>query len=817
MFRLTFLFFLSLSSTFLCYSAKLHGLVTSPSGEPLPFLTVYIDGTTNGTTTNADGKYFLELKNGNYEVVFRYVGFETLKKAISISNEDVELNVEMKEQSVQLGTVIVSAESNPALSIIKKAQAKRKFYLEQVKQFSCDTYIKGMNYAENIPTTFMGRSIDIAGLDTNRSGIVYLSESVSKYHFKAPDEKKEEIISSKVSGKSQGFTWNSATDFDVNFYKNNLDFGFNERAFISPISNTSTVHYKYKYHGSFMEDGINIHKIEVIPRASGAPLFGGFIYIQDASWRIHEIDFLLTKDAGIDFIDTLTVNQVYIPVEDSIWMLGTQRFEVTFSIPLVSMKGTGYYLGVFSNYDLANDFEKKFFKGPEIKVEESSNEKSDEYWEDVRIIPLTSVEVDDYDYKDSIEVVRESKEYLDSLDKKRNRYKFSNLLFGYQLKRSYKDVTWKFPSLFRAFQYNTVEGALFNLAFGYSKYNRDNFSRLNANIDLRIGTSAKVFYKASSRYRFNATNRMYIQLSGGSFPYHFNTSEPISPLLNTLYTLILEDNYQKTYQKSFGVIAWGREVVNGVNLRLSAEFSNRAPLQNDSDLIRIYNDRKDKDFTPNYPILRDSSNVGFTNHNGFILELQTRIRFDQTYYEYPKRKINLRSKWPELSIKYRKGINGFLNSSTNFDLLRIAVDDEMKLGMIGSMEWKVEVGKFLRKRNLSFVDYKHFNTSQVHFVSPGFDRFKALNYYSFSTADQYLEVHLEHHFNRFLMNKIPLIRKLGWQTVAGFHFLYTSTSPEYFEITAGIEHIFKVGRIDLVYAFEQDKNPKPHVRLSFGF
>lgn len=819
-------------------AARLYGIISGDDGETLPFVSVYVEGTTNGTTTNQDGQYFLELKDGAYTIVYRYVGFKTVNKNITVAGSDIEVNITMELQSVQLGSVVVTGDKDPALEIIRKVQDKRKFYQDQVKKYNCDTYIKGMNYVENIPKSFMGRSINIDGLDSTRSGIIYLSESVSKYYFEAPDKEKEVIVSSKVSGKSQGFTWNSALDFNVNFYDNTLDVEFGERSFISPIASTATVHYKYKYIGNYEEDGVIVHKIQVIPRLSGAPLLSGYLYIQEGTWRIHEVDFYLTKDAGIDFVDSLTLSQVYIPVTDSIWMLGTQRVDVFFSVGFVKVKGHGYYLGVFSNYDVGQPkrdeikegeivdrkaqkrvekAEKKFFKGPQIKVEEESNQKSDEYWEEVRIIPLTPTEIRDYTFKDSIEQVKETKAYRDSVDKKSNRYRLGSLLFGYTYRNSYKDMRWKFPALFNMLQYNTVEGVVFNLGFGFSMSNDTTYKRTRTDADLRFNTAGNVYYQLKAWHRFNYTNKMNISVSGGQFPYQINESAPITPFLNTLYTLLFQQNHMKLYERTYGAIGWSSEVFNGFRLGANVEFAQRKPLQNASDLPKIYINKEGREFWTNNPIDKTNSSVPFPMHKAFVLELNVRYRIGQKYYEYPNRKINIRSKWPEIRLGYKKGVAGVLGSKINFDQLSVSINDDMRLGLLGSMEWKIAGGAFLNAENVPLVDYQHFSTSEIHIIEPEYDHFMAMSYYGYSTNGEYLVAHVEHHFNRFVFNKLPLLRKLGWQTVVGGHFLYTSTNSNYYETTVGIEHIFKVGRIDLVYSFEKGKKPQPNFRVSYGF
>lgn len=47
------------------FAAALVGKVTDETGQPLPFVAVYIEGTTEGTTTNSEGNYSLGLNPWN--------------------------------------------------------------------------------------------------------------------------------------------------------------------------------------------------------------------------------------------------------------------------------------------------------------------------------------------------------------------------------------------------------------------------------------------------------------------------------------------------------------------------------------------------------------------------------------------------------------------------------------------------------------------------------------------------------------------------------------------------------------------------------
>ncbi|TNF25967.1 MAG: carboxypeptidase-like regulatory domain-containing protein, partial [Bacteroidetes bacterium] len=182
-------------------AGSVDGKVTDEDGEPVPFVSVYIEGTTLGTTTNSEGNYHLELKDGYHTVVFRYVGYKTEVRPLTVSGK-TNLDVTLKRVVFQLGEARVDGSEDPAYRIMRLARSRRKFYQKQVREYSCKVYVKGLNFVENLPKRILGRSLDVSGLDANRSGIIYLSESLSEFHFKAPDKTKERVIASKVSGNS---------------------------------------------------------------------------------------------------------------------------------------------------------------------------------------------------------------------------------------------------------------------------------------------------------------------------------------------------------------------------------------------------------------------------------------------------------------------------------------------------------------------------------------------------------------------------------------------------------------------------------------
>ena len=856
-FALLFTFLATVAS-----AGSIDGQVVDEDGSSVPFVTVYIEGTTIGTTTNSEGNYHLDLKDGFYTIVFRYVGFKTEAKGVTVTGK-TQLAVILKRVVFQLGEAQIDGNEDPAYRIMRLARSRRKFYQNQVREFSCKVYVKGVNQVKNLPKRILGRSLDISGLDETRSGIVYLSESLSEFHFKATDKTKERVIASKVSGNSQGFTWNNATSIDFNFYDRTYDLeGLSDRDLISPLSPSANLYYRYIYRGFYVEDSIIVNKIELQPKVTGVPLFEGHIFIQENTWRIHGADIFMTKEAGIDFVDTVRMKVDFFPITDDLWMKSNLSFDFAFNVKLFKVSGWGSFSSVFSDYSIRSyvrdttlidryakveepgdeadektekqlassetaavggDATKFDFndwdRGPILKVESEANEKDDSFWDEVRTVPLTALERKDYVLKDSIEVVKESPAYKDSIDRKNNKFAVRNLLYGYKYRNSTKNFSVDFQSPFTAVHYNTVEGYLIDYKIEFSKSNRDKGTNFSAAWVNRYGFYSKKYYsKARVFYRFNRTNRMSIRAEGGHYVEQFNGGA-VGNVVNSLYSILLEENYMKLQQHSYGEVSWGVEAFNGFRLNLKGYFGQRRSLENAPNLDGTFADYKEKYFSLNEPGNESNrfNDAVFGDNNALVLTVGFTYRPGMKYMERPNGKINLGTKWPEFGFNYEKGLGGFGKLDANYDLLKLRISDDHSFGMVGRFEWEASAGWFPNNKFVPFMNWTHFNTSRVHITSSGVGRFMALPYYSASTNQYYVQVHAEQHFNGFILNKIPLLKKLKWQVVGGVHYLYEPTFGNYWEVTAGVENIFQIIRVDFVAPFRERDVQQFAFRFQLGF
>lgn len=795
----------------LAVHAQVRGVVTGENDEPLPFASVYVKGTTNGTTTNMKGEYNLQLPPGEYQIVFQYIGYKLKVERVHATSTPARLNVQLLPEAIELSAIEIKAYAeDPAYPIIRKAIEKRKYYLELVKSYTCDVYIKGSVKLLEVPDKILGQEVgDMDGmLDTSGQGILYLSESVSKLYFKQPDRYKEIMKSSKVSGNNQGFSFNSAQDMDINLYRNFHQLG---RNIISPIADGALNYYKYKLHGAFVEEGYLVNKIEVIPKHGEGPVYRGFIYIVQDLWNIHSADLMLTgTNTQMPLFDTFNIRQSFVPVQiPGIWRIFSRAFSLKGG--LLGFKFGANFTAIYKNYDLTPDLEDKFFDNAIMKVEKGANEKDSSYWNETRPIPLTLEEEGDYHKKDSIRIVRETKSYMDSMDRIQNKFKLTNLLLDYSWNNSWKHRIYTVESPVNTIQFNTVQGFVLRTGVSLTQYfEKEHNRRLSVKGNVSYGFSEKKFRaRGSLGYRFNQRNNAQLQLRGGQDLFQFNEQEPLTLLLNTSYSLFGKRNYARFFDKKYVEGEYQQEVANGVQLLAKAGWAARAPLENHSGYS--FSNRKKREYKPNIPENDHLQEEDLLHSEALTISMSLRLRPGQKYLEYPDRKIILGSKFPDIWLSYRKGIS-LANSDVDFDQVAVAITkSNIQLGLAGVMQFRVEAGKFINKERLFFQDYQHFlgNETNFGYTNRYLSSFKMLSYYEFSTREAWFAGHWEHNFQGFLTDKIPGFNQLGFSLVAGAAFLYTAEEKDYAEVSLGLDNIgtgfARLLRLDVVSSFRGGK------------
>ncbi len=803
--KITALLLLLISITTL---AQIRGTITDTNGKPIPFANIYVKDTYISTTSNEQGKYELTIKiPGNYIILYKYLGYKTDKKVIEFNNVQQIVDVTLMEENIQLEDVVIDKKVNPAIQIIKNAIANRKSNANKTAKYKADFYSRGIFRVKNLPKSIMGQKLDFFDemIDSTRSGILYLSETVSKITFQKPDQMKEVIVASKVSGNDNGFSFNNAAQANFDFYENYLDF---DVKVISPIADNAFNYYKYKFDGSFADENNKIiNKIKVTPKRNTEPTMEGYIYIVDDSWAIYAVD-LTIKGTQMQnpALNSLTLKQSYsYNNKTKIWTKNTQTID--FEAGMLGININGKFTYVYSNFEFQDKFEKKTFSNEVLKFEENANKKEDSFWTTIRPVPLTPEESTDYLKKDALQTKKKSEKYLDSIDSKRNKFRIMSVLSGYTYSNSFKKWSLNYEGPLMKTSFNTVQGWKTQAGLSYTKRDEDKrtFTRIGSKFDYGFAEK-KLRATGYFTHKFNNNNNALLNISGGSSVAQFNATNPISNAVNTISSLFFKDNYMKLYEKNFMAANFGREVINGLNLNFNLEYAERKPLWNNSNLCSV---KKEIDYTSNNPLLPyDYTIPAFEKHNLLKGNVLAVLKFGQHYWTRPDGKFNIgNDNYPTVYLGYEKAFAA-TDKKYEYDLLSARITQDISIGNKGEMKINLKGGKFYNADGISFVDYKHFNGNQTHIGGGGSytNTFNNLPYYTASTNDSYFETHIEHNDKGYLMNKIPLLNLLQSQLVLGFHNLAIPNRLPYQEFTVGLDNLgigkLKIFRIDYIRSYQ---------------
>jgi hypothetical protein len=806
---LIFILLLFINSTL--YGGVISGSIKSKqNGSPLSFSSVLIKGTTKGVTANNKGFYTISLEPGNYTLVYQYIGYQSYEQTVSVTNADQTIHIQLTQQDYNLNEVIVkSGGEDPAYGIIRKAIASRAFHLKEIKQYNAQVYIKGQLQLRDYPKKFLGQKIDFEDGDTSKQKMLLLSETIANYSVKEPNQRKIEVISTKLSGQSDGFGFSSPQI--ISFYDNFISFGngLNPRGFISPIADNALNFYKYKFEGTFYEFGKEISRIKVIPKRAYEPLFTGYIHITENDWHIQSVDLKLLRKQQMQLLDSLVLQQQYIP-SDSYWVIKQQVIYPYGKI--LGFDFFGSFLQVYSKFNIEPEFKPKFFNNTILKFYDSSNKKPTAYWDSIRPLPLLLEEVKDYQKKDSLSKIKSSPAYLDSLDKIRNKFTISNLLLtGKNFSQRKTKTSLNIEPLIRTINYNTVEGAVINLVPLWVK-EMEGRKSISIRPALRYGFANNRFNPSiSTNYTFGKKYLQSINIAGGKKVFQFNNEAPISEVINTYYTLTRAQNFMKIYEADFFKLNYNTGIGNGLDFSGTIQYQNRQALSNLSD-IASWNKLPKQALTPNHPVEFGSGPM--LGHQALIISAGLSWLPGAKYIEYPDRKVNIGSDFPTFDILITKAIKGLFGSDANYTKWRFGLSDEVDLKLTGAFNYAFAVGGFLQKDKVFEPDQIHFTGNQVLLAGPFNETFQLAPYYKFSnTASLYGTAHIEYHLNGLITNKIPGFKKLNWFIVTGTNSLLMESNRFYYEYFLGLENIFKVIRVDYIRSNENGGMSNQGLRL----
>lgn len=144
---------------------------------------------------------------------------------------------------------------------------------------------------------------------------------------------------------------------------------------------------------------------------------------------------------------------------------------------------------------------------------------------------------------------------------------------------------------------------------------------------------------------------------------------------------------------------------------------------------------------------------------------------DETFIINDNDRISLGpSNWPIFERNYSRGLK-WLEGEYNYSKLKFYIYQKLNLGMLGISRYEAEAGKVFGEVPYPVLE-NHLGNETFFYTTAAFN---TMNFNEFA-SDQYFSIRYRHFFEGFLLNKVPLIRKLKWRAVANANMLFGSVS-----------------------------------------
>ena len=402
--------------------------------------------------------------------------------------------------------------------------------------------------------------------------------------------------------------------------------------------------------------------------------------------------------------------------------------------------------------------------------------------------------------QDSIIRYLNSDEYLDSADAVYNEFHwYEPLVSGVGYRKRSAGTHFFYSPLIGQFNAFGVGGWRWTpFAFGTKRFENDQMLSI------------------TGRLNYGLTNTDTKGTLGATYTY--------APLRNASWTVNVGNDYQQITQsveltglfarsnfieKTFTEVYHRYEWFNGFYTRLGFEYSKRESIEN----LDLGNDIFGS-LTP--PQSFETYTVG-------QISAEILIRPYQRYYLKGRRKIVLSSKWPDFRVVFKQGIPNLLNSDVRYSKYEFIVDDYVPSNRLGFSHYRVSSGGFLNDPStVRFIEYKWFRGGDYLLYTHPLYTFQNLPE-TFATPEVYFMANATHHFEGFLLNKVPLIRRLKLNVALGASMLtIPSRSLMHLETYVGAERKMKLWdqpvRWGMYYGLlPNDMDPGYRIKIGMDF
>ena len=207
-----------------------------------------------------------------------------------------------------------------------------------------------------------------------------------------------------------------------NFYENWLKIA--NKDFISPIADSWKAFYDYQLEeGSEIIDGYDCYRISFKPKRPEDLAFTGTMWITDSTYAIKQIDVKIGKEANLNFIEKVKVQQELLPVEGGAWLPSKSRILLDVGEIRDDWAGMLAKFYVSNKNFIVNKPQQDSFYEERVVVQQDAQNSDATYWNTHRHDTLTETEKNVYQMIDTLRNLPVVKTYVEIADIAFNGYK----------------------------------------------------------------------------------------------------------------------------------------------------------------------------------------------------------------------------------------------------------------------------------------------------------------------------------------------------------------------------------------------------------
>lgn len=805
-------------------------VIDAKTQETLPFASVFFQGTNVGTETDFDGNFDWTTRRASDTLAAAFIGYETKLIVLPTGVAEHTINFELTEAGgFDLGEVVVQAKKtrykrkgNPSWqlwrNVVKNADKNRP---QNYDFYEYDKYEKVELDINNLTDKFRKRKAlkqfqflfdyaDTSDLNGKTYLPIFIQEAASKvYYRKSPETTKEYRSGVKVSGlddymNEEDFT--VVTDFlyrNIDIYEQSIQIF--DKQFPSPIGGLIADRtYQFGIIDTLTYNGHKVIDLSFYPANKDSRAFKGHLYVKaDSTYAVIKAEFSVDKRADINFVNELLFSQEFEQVEKA-WVLDKDDIIIDFA---PRKKGLGFLAKrsvLYDNHLYNTEREGDIYSGTENVIDaDDLYEKDKAFWAEVRQEELSASEENIYEMIDTLQKVPTFRTVAN----------IGRLLFsGYQPVGPF-DI----GPIGAFYSFNEVEG--FRLRFGgqtnlkfHPKIRLEGYGVYGFK-DKRWKYSGGIMY--SFKDNFEENPRHFIRLA-----YQHETNfvgEPLEFVAENNFFLSFKrgDISRMLFLDSY-LAEHFLEFDNNLSFRTYFNYTERNPIGN---------------FEFNY--FDEELGEPSTFSRVTTSEVGMKIRFapNEQYIQGRNYRIPIYNKYPTLEFFYEGGFKD-LGSDYEYHRFRARIFKRFFLSVFGVTRLEAEAGRIFADGAPYFLLHLP-QANQTFAYKTGF--FNLMNFMEFA-SDKWAIINLEHSFEGFFFNKIPLLERLKLREVVTFRAIYgglddknnpninpgliqfletndgekityTLEDKPYMEAGIGVQNIFKLFRVDLVQRLNYLNHP----------